>query len=626
VRIPFALSFTAILILVFSGCGPQPEFDPRPVPATHMSTVQREVAQLSLPVSVNNLWLETQTIKLNGRKRIPRVVNTKHPNYRIGRSDRFWVLNALNDHYALTKATILCETPHLYLYVARGVHVPRADCWRSARTFEHSTYPTDHRVFGSEWSPGVANDTHITLFYGPVPGVAGYFSGEDEYPRMVNRYSNQRNIFFIDSSSASLGTSAFTSTAAHEFQHMINWHVHPQNEAWSNEGASMLAQVVNGFSADQVDSFYQGQPVQLDSWSNGNNTPNYGAGFLWMDYLYERFGASFIHEMMADNKYSGLQLAAHVLKLMKAPSLSHVFGDWAVANYLNDHHLGSRFSYRNSNIHMPNTATLGPGTIGYKANIHPYLPNYLSIKLGNGPRTLRFHGSSTINLISGSQPDPYWWSNRCDFCQTSMTRSVDLGRSHRPVLTFKAWYGIEKLYDYAYVEVSTDRGVSWRTQPSNIGTNSNPNGGNFGNGITGQSWRLPHNSAEWLPVRVNLAKFQGRHILLRFQYITDDEYNGQSLAVRDIAIRAAHYMDRVGDPHWRLSGFVPALTNRLPMRWSLRLIAWAGHLPIVKTIPVSASGVSTIKISPGRHDKRATLVVYGEAPKTTNSSAYVLTG
>lgn len=621
-----AFSVAATLLLLLSGCGLQAEFAARPVHAARLSTVQRELLELNLPVTVNNLWLETQTLKLNGRTRLPRVVNKNHPNYRIGRTDRFWVLNALSDHYFISPATIVCETPHLYIYVAQGVHVSHSQCWRSARTFEHKTYPTDRRIFGSEWRPGVDNDNHITLYYGPIPGVAGYFSGEDEYPRQVNRFSNQREIFFIDSSSASLGTSSFASTAAHEFQHMINWHVHPQNEAWSNEGASMLAQVVNGYSADQVDSFYQGQPVQLDSWSDGDNTPNYGAGFLWMDYLYERFGALFIHEMLADRKYSGLQLAAHVLKVRDAPSLSQVFGDWSVANYLNDHRLGSRFSYRNSNIHMTPNAVLGPGEIQYKTNVHPYLPNYLSIKLTNTPRTLRFHGAPTIDLIRGTQAYPYWWSNRCDFCQTNMTRSVDLTRSHRPVLTFKAWYGIETSYDYAYVEVSTNGGVSWHTQPSNVSTNTNPNGGNFGNGITGQSWRVPHNAAGWLPVRVNLAKYQGRRILLRFQYLTDDEYNGQSLAVRDISIRAAHFIDRVGDPRWKLSGFVPALTNRLPMRWSLRLITFSSRIPVVKVIPVSASGNATIKILSGKHANHATLVVFGEAPKTTNSSGYVLTG
>ena len=619
------LSAGTLLLLVVSGCAQQREFGPRPVRAHRLSTVQREVAALNLPVSANNLWLETKTIKLNGRTPIPRVVNKVHPNYHVGRLDRFWVLNALNDHYFLSAAVIVCETPHLYIYVAKGVHVTRNQCRRSAHKFEKSTYPTDRRVFGSEWTPGVDNDRHITLYYGPIPGVAGYFSGEDEYPRLVNRFSNQREIFFIDSSSATLGTSAFASTAAHEFQHMINWHVHPQNEAWSNEGDSMLAQVVNGYSADQVDAFYQGQPVQLDSWSDGDNTPNYGAGFLWSDYLYERFGKSFIHQMLADNKYSGLQLAAHVLKDRTALSFPQVFGDWAVANYLNDHRLGPRYSYRNSGVHMAATTSVGPATIHYKTAVHPYLPNYISIKTGKTPRTIKFQGNPTIGLITGSQPRPYWWSNRCDFCQTSMTRSINLTHARRPVLTFKAWYGIERSYDYAYVEISTDGGDSWQTQPSNISTNDNPNGANLGNGVTGQSWTVPHNSGGWLPVRVDLAKYRGKRVLLRLQYITDDEYNGQSLGVRNLAIRSAHFVDHVGDSHWRLTGFVPVLTNRLPIHWCLRLITMGAHRTVVRPIGVNGDGQATVKLVPGKHLK-TTLVVIGEAPKTTSTAGYQLTG
>src|ERR1019366_550686 len=107
----------------------------------HLSRLQREIQELNLPVSVNNLWTETQAIKLNGRVSIPRVVNRNHPDYRVGHSDRFWILNSVTDHYYLSKATILCETSHLYIYVSSGVRVGKSACRRSARRFEHYTYP-----------------------------------------------------------------------------------------------------------------------------------------------------------------------------------------------------------------------------------------------------------------------------------------------------------------------------------------------------------------------------------------------------------------------------------------------------------------------------------------------------
>lgn len=598
-------------------------------PESTPSSEVRMATLINAPVPERNLYTLTEQLKLNGHTAIPHVVNLKAPNYPVGHTDRFWILNQITDRYFTADATIVCETPHLYLYVERGVTVSRQQACESAEVFEHHIYPTDRRTFGSEWTPGVDDDPHITVFYGDIKYGGGYYAAEDEYPRIVDPFSNQREIVFISSTQISLGRS-FDETLAHEFQHMIHWHMHPRDEAWLNEGASMLAQEINGYSADGLDEQYAQTPdVQLDAWSDDGPDlgAHYGAGFLWMDYLYERFGRSFIHQMLTDRRYSGFPLVADVLRRRHIRlSVAQVFADWAVANYVNDHHdLGSRYGYINTGIHVSPLTTLPAAPSKYQSAIHPYAPVYVTLNPGHSPTNVVFHGVPTIPLIGTAQPGSFWWSNRCDNCDTSMTRSLDLRHTRNPILSFATWYDIEKDYDYGYVEVSDNGGSTWQTLRSSITTRANPNGDSFGNGITGRSSHTHGSRDGWVPVRMSLRRYAGRTILLRFEYVTDDEYNGQSWAVRDIAVSAAGYHDRIGDRSWSLQGFVPIIRNVLSNHWSLQLITSKGNRQRVRVIPVSPSGDAELTLPPSAGGSRPVLAIFSRAAKTTLTSEFRLT-
>jgi hypothetical protein len=435
---------------------------PRSLPTgvATLSTLRQTPSQLATllgdPVPVNDLWTLAARLKLHRLTPVRRIVNRRSPNFPVGHVDRFWVVNNATDVYSRVSARIVCETAHLYLYVDQSVKASRDRGCEAARFFEHHIYPTDRALFGSEWRPGVDDDPHVTLFYGHTPGVAGYFSGEDEYPTSVNRFSNQREMIFISSDAVSLGGAPFDETVAHEFQHMIHWHMHPQDEAWDNEGASVLAQVVNGFGSDGVEYAYQSDPVQLDSWTDGNSSPDYGAGYLWWNYLYERFGASFICAMMADSADSGLALATRVLRQRTHLSLETVFGDWIVANLLNDRRDGAVYGYRDTKVHMTPAVTLNARSSTYHAAVHPYAPLYVAVSSSAHAFRLHFTGAPAIPVIAAHSSTPFWYSNRCDFCDTSMTRVLDLQHARNPVLTFQTWFDIEQNYDYGYVEVSTD--------------------------------------------------------------------------------------------------------------------------------------------------------------------------
>ncbi|MCA9787444.1 MAG: immune inhibitor A, partial [Candidatus Cloacimonetes bacterium] len=94
-------------------------------------------------------------------------------------------------------------------------------------------------------------------------------------------------------------------------------------------------------------------------------------------------------------------------------------------------------------------------------------------------------------------------------------------------VSLRAWYDIENDWDYAYVELSTN-GVSWSPIAGSITTNSNPNGTNEGNGITG-------GSAGFVAATFPLAAWVGQTVQLRLRYRTDGAVLGEGIYIDDFA-------------------------------------------------------------------------------------------
>ncbi|RME27072.1 MAG: hypothetical protein D6800_05505, partial [Candidatus Zixiibacteriota bacterium] len=94
-------------------------------------------------------------------------------------------------------------------------------------------------------------------------------------------------------------------------------------------------------------------------------------------------------------------------------------------------------------------------------------------------------------------------------------------------LRCRLWYDIEQDWDYAYVEVSTD-GQNFTPLAGNVTTNTNPNGNNRGNGITGAS-------GSWVQGLFDLSAYAGQDVVVRFSYFTDGYVTGEGFYVDDIS-------------------------------------------------------------------------------------------
>ncbi|TNF70576.1 MAG: M6 family metalloprotease domain-containing protein, partial [Acidobacteria bacterium] len=115
--------------------------------------------------------------------------------------------------------------------------------------------------------------------------------------------------------------------------------------------------------------------------------------------------------------------------------------------------------------------------------------------------------------------------------------------------TLTAWvnYDIELDWDYAYLVVSTDGGATWDHVATDHSTSFDPNGQNFGNGITG-------NSGGWVALSADLSAYTG-DVLLGFRYWTDVAAVNPGFMVDDIEVTGYPIDDAESDFGWTFDGF-----------------------------------------------------------------------
>ncbi|HEX5688759.1 MAG TPA: hypothetical protein VFX76_02100, partial [Roseiflexaceae bacterium] len=383
---------------------------------------------------------------------IPRVARTTPLDVKVGDVESFWVSNQIEDTYYLVTATLRYAGPVTLMYVDNELDVDQGDIEAAAKEFEEKIYPRDREIFGQELSPGIDGDPRLTILNTPVEGAGGYFSSADGVVKAVNRYSNEREMFIISSSSYPIGSEGYGSTLAHEFQHMIEWNIARRSPGWFNEGMSQVAEDLNGYENSGAVFVHLLQPdVQLTAWSSdaAQTGEHYGTTHLFLRYFQEHYGSEGgIAELIKDDAGNNLDAFVQVAQ-RKNPaikSFADLFADWAVANVINDESVDNGlYSYKL----LPDTAALSPIQSGEViTSVHQFGTDYLGVL--EGPVKIDFDGAETVGL-TGAQPKDgryMWWSNRGDDSIETLTREFDLSSVQKATLQFSTWYEIEKDWDY----------------------------------------------------------------------------------------------------------------------------------------------------------------------------------
>lgn len=574
--------------------------------------------------------------RLEGKEDIQLTLPVENLNRQIGEKETFWVNNLDTAEYRQVETTLSAVTDHLYFWVENGVDFSQKALDLLVADFENNIYPTNQDFFGSEWFPGVDEDPHIYVIYASDLGnnVAGYFSSVDEYHPEIQEYSNSHETFMMNSDNAGLMSPYTYGILAHEFQHMIHWFRDSNETTWLNEGFSELAVLLNGYREGPThdSSFADNPDIQLNDWPNDQTatSPHYGNAFLFVTYFMDRFGSEATKALVA-NDLNGLLSVDKVLADLSITdqetgnliTADDVFLDWAVTNYLKaEYNVTERFKY----ISYPQSPYFDATEIIRDCNtgemhrdVHQYAADYIKVDcVGN--YTLRFSGQESVNLLV---EDPIegryaFWSNKGDQSNMRLTREFDFRDVSAPItMTYETWYDLEEGFDYLFLEISTN-GKDWQIIRTPSSVSEDPSGQSYGWGYNG----LSGGDGTWIKESVDLSRYAGEQIQVRFEYITDAAVYGEGFLLDAVSIPEIGYWTgfEEDDGGWVPEGFV-RVENTLPQSYRLALI----HLepePRVEYLVLSEGNQLELELNTGNEDYPVVLVVTGTTRFTRQKADY----
>jgi hypothetical protein len=376
-------------------------------------------------------------------------------------------------------------------------------------------------------------------------------------------------MFYINLDNASPGSAYFDGILAHEFQHMIHFAMDRDEDAWVNEGLSELAAQVTGHDVGGSDyAFSRAPDTQLTTWSALEDAaPHYGASYLFLTYFLEQFGAQAVQQLVAEPLNGRAGFDAVLARIgPEGQQFEDLFGDWLVANYLDDtHKAGSRYGYTDLSIELPDHAARHTDFPSYTlGTVSQYAADYILLE-GKGDLTVEFTGTLTVPLVGNRthSGEYQWWSNRGDDSDATLTRAFDLGDLEKATLQAWVWYDLEPDYDYAYAEVSTDGGETWEPLANEHTTMANPSGNSYGPALTGLSGG--GNSPRWIQQTFDLSPYAGQEVLIRFEVVTDEAVNHPGFCLDGVSIPELGYRDdaEAGTDGWQAEGWV-RVTDHIP--------------------------------------------------------------
>jgi len=256
---------------------------------------------------------------------------------------------------------------------------------------EDAEYARDPGLFTSTILDSIANEyknvilpTETAYFGTPPPGdftlllidikdregisfVAGYYDPTNENT-VAN--SNNRHMIYLDSKERTPGSISFLGTLAHEFQHFIHYNYDPLEQTWVEEGLSGLARYICGYGhqTSHVTAFSQAPTTSLTKWQD--DLANYGAAYLFILYLTERYGGAATTKAIVANGGTGISgINGALFSGGHLVGVNDIFENWVVANYLNNSSISSgSYGYSASFSGITNA----PGNITVTTTVSSY--------------------------------------------------------------------------------------------------------------------------------------------------------------------------------------------------------------------------------------------------------------
>ncbi len=422
-----------------------------------------------------------------------REIGRPRPTLAVGTQMNFLVFNFASNQYESRSATLKVSGTSCHLFVADDSAGllgpdPAGTLGQIRRNFDEKVFPTITDWFGTVAIPpgfGLPDGRIYILLADIRDGmdtgyVAGYFDSRD-----LDGENNRKPVFFMDLNPGRPGDPAdknndFYKTLAHEFQHMINYSRHlalgaPQEDRWVEEGLSgfaeylYTAQVGNDGAglppSPHLSRFLENPDINLthnsdNEWFQaGTLFRHYGASFLYLYYLQEKYGGTteaerkaFVRQVV-NNRSVGTTGLNEILATKNGTSFEASLRNWFIANHLNDVSLnhglwgyldkGARLGAEAAGLPVRGTqltfSAAGLSFLGGEGEILPNAARYIDLA-GTGKIALSFKGSPSaftpfvVTVDRASPPAALIEDISINPETGSATIDLDLGALSRAVL------------------------------------------------------------------------------------------------------------------------------------------------------------------------------------------------
>lgn len=229
-----------------------------------------------------------------------------------------------------------------------------------SQEFNQNIYSELTSFYGLEWTPGIDDDSRITVLIHPMPqGIGGYFNSGDEYLLAQNSTSNEREMVYL--STKQVKTAYGKALFAHEFMHLVIFNQKEkeqgiEEEVWLNEARSEYAPTLVGYDDEysgsnlqrRVYNFLESPNDSITEWQG--KVADYGVLNLFTQYLVEHYGKEILRDSLHSAQVGIPSINYALEKNGFEKDFAEIFTDWTIAVLLNDCNIGEKYCYLNENL------------------------------------------------------------------------------------------------------------------------------------------------------------------------------------------------------------------------------------------------------------------------------------
>jgi len=298
-----------------------------------------------------------------------------------------------------------------------------------SQEFDAKIYPVLIQNFGDVWKPGIDRDVKITVLLHPMKGDAGgYFNSGDEYQKIQNPKSNEREMIYLNTKY--IGNPQVKSFLAHEFLHLITFNQKEKiqgvsEEIWFNEARAEYVSTLLGYDEDyqgsnleqRVKQFINSSSNPLTEWQN--QEADYGVINLFTQYLVDHYGVRILADSLHSSKIGIPSINEALKKNNFQKDFPQIFTDWLITLFINNCPISLDYCYINENlrnfritpslIFLPSIQRIG---VSLDYSIKQWSGNWYRIIGGSGDLKLQFNGEDTVNFKI-----PYVLCRDSDICE-----------------------------------------------------------------------------------------------------------------------------------------------------------------------------------------------------------------